>query len=69
MDGALDPDSSGYEQSAPKNEKKFDATMAAKWGILGWLSNQGSTPLVDVFTHSSADMVDFHVATVTQALQ
>ncbi|XP_028791645.1 patatin-like protein 2 [Neltuma alba] len=53
----------------PKNEKRFTAQLAAKWGLLGWLSHGGSTPLVDVFTQSSADMVDFHVATITQALQ
>ncbi|XP_054798672.1 patatin-like protein 2 [Prosopis cineraria] len=53
----------------PKNEQKFTAQVAAKWGLLDWLSHGGSTPLVDVFTQSSADMVDFHVATVTQALQ
>ncbi|KAG5065255.1 Patatin-like protein 2 [Glycine max] len=52
----------------PKNEQKFNAQMAAKWGLLDWLTNSGSTPLIDVFTQSSADMVDFHLATVTQAL-
>ncbi|CAL0323776.1 unnamed protein product [Lupinus luteus] len=53
----------------PKNEEKFNANMAAKWGLLGWLTHGGSTPLIDVFSQSSADMVDFHLATVTQALQ
>ncbi|XP_061343194.1 patatin-like protein 2 isoform X2 [Gastrolobium bilobum] len=52
----------------PKNEQKFNAKMAAKWGVLDWLTHGGSTPLIDVFTQSSADMVDFHLATVTQAL-
>ncbi|KAI4316729.1 hypothetical protein L6164_024680 [Bauhinia variegata] len=52
----------------PKNEQKFNANIAAKWGILDWLTHGGSTPLIDVFTQSSADMVDFHLATVTQAL-
>ncbi|KAK7352394.1 hypothetical protein VNO80_17814 [Phaseolus coccineus] len=52
----------------PKNEHKFNAKMAAKWGLFDWLTNSGSTPLIDVLTHSSADMVDFHLATVTQAL-
>ncbi|KAI4316726.1 hypothetical protein L6164_024678 [Bauhinia variegata] len=52
----------------PKNEQKFNANIAAKWGILGWLTHGGSTPLIDVFTQSSEDMVDFHIATVTQAL-
>ncbi|TKY75093.1 Patatin protein 2 [Spatholobus suberectus] len=52
----------------PKNEQKFNAKIAAKWGLLDWLTHSGSTPLVDVFTQSSADMVDYHLATVTQAL-
>ncbi|KAE9588427.1 hypothetical protein Lal_00003004 [Lupinus albus] len=52
----------------PKNEEKFNANMAAKWGLLGWLTHGGSTPLIDVFSQSSSDMVDFHLATVTQAL-
>jgi len=52
----------------PKNEQKFNAQMAAKWGLFDWLTKGCSTPLIDVLTHSSADMVDFHLATVTQAL-
>jgi hypothetical protein len=42
--------------------------MAAKWGLLDWLTHGGSTPLIDVFSQSSGDMVDFHLATITQAL-
>lgn len=53
---------------APKNEQKFNATMASKWGLLDWLTNSGSNPLIDIFSQSSADLVDFHLATVTQAL-
>ena len=53
---------------APKNEQKFSAIMAAKWGLLGWLTNSGCTPVIDVFSHSSVDMVDFHLATITEAL-
>jgi len=52
----------------PKNEQKFDSKLAAKWGLLDWLTHGGSTPLIDIFSQSSADMVDFHLATVTQAL-
>ncbi|KAK7383112.1 hypothetical protein VNO78_28781 [Psophocarpus tetragonolobus] len=50
-----------------KNEEKFNAQMAAKWGLLDWLTHSGTTPLIDVFTQSSADMVDFHLSAVTQA--
>lgn len=52
----------------PKNEQKFNAKMAAKWGLLDWLTHGGSTPLIDMFSQSSADMVDFHLAAVTRAL-
>ncbi|KAJ6752743.1 PATATIN [Salix koriyanagi] len=51
-----------------KSEEKYDAEEAAKWGLLGWLTSDESTPLVDVFTQASADMVDFHISTVFQAL-
>ena len=51
-----------------KNEEKFNAQMAAKWGLLDWLTQSGSNPLIDVFSQSSADMVDFHLSAVTQAL-
>ena len=53
---------------SPKSEQKYNAKMAAKWGVLGWLLHGGSTPLVDVFTQASADMVDFHISVVFQAL-
>ncbi|XP_074375510.1 patatin-like protein 5 [Apium graveolens] len=51
-----------------KNEHLYDARSAAKWGVLGWLLNQGSNPLVDVFTQSSGDMVDYHLSVDTQSL-
>lgn len=51
-----------------KREEKYDAAEAASWGLLGWLTADSSTPLVDVFTESSSDMVDFHLSTVFQAL-
>ncbi|KAK9269234.1 hypothetical protein L1049_001004 [Liquidambar formosana] len=47
---------------------KYNAKMAAKWGVLGWLLHGGSTPLVDVFTQASADMVNFHISVVFEAL-
>ncbi|XP_011038245.1 PREDICTED: patatin-like protein 2 isoform X1 [Populus euphratica] len=51
-----------------KSEEKYDAEEAAEWGVLGWLTSDHSTPLVDVFTQASGDMVDFHISTVFQAL-
>ncbi|KAA8531715.1 hypothetical protein F0562_006568 [Nyssa sinensis] len=52
-----------------KNENKYNAGMASKWGILTWLYNNGSTPLIDVFNQASADMVDFHLCVVFEALR
>ncbi|XP_049392749.1 patatin-like protein 2 [Solanum stenotomum] len=51
-----------------KVEQKYNAKIASKWGVLGWLLNGGSTPIVDVFTQASGDMVDFHISVVFQAL-
>ncbi|KAJ0614560.1 putative patatin-like phospholipase domain, Acyl transferase/acyl hydrolase/lysophospholipase [Helianthus annuus] len=51
-----------------KFQEKYDATKSSGWGVLGWLAGGGSTPLVDVFTQASGDMVDYHISTVFQAL-
>ncbi|KAB2023406.1 hypothetical protein E1A91_D06G018800v1 [Gossypium mustelinum] len=51
-----------------KDEKRYNAKQSAKWGILGWLTSGGSTPLVDVFTQASGDMVDLHLSVVFEAL-
>ncbi|XP_030454255.2 patatin-like protein 2 [Syzygium oleosum] len=53
---------------SPKSEERFTAHEAANWGIIGWLTSGGSTPLVNVFTQASADMVDLHLSVVFQAL-
>ncbi|CAD5194837.1 unnamed protein product [Musa acuminata subsp. malaccensis] len=53
---------------APKQEEKFTAQESAKWGVLGWLLNKGTTPLIDIFTQASADMVDIHASVLFQAL-
>ncbi|XP_042491769.1 patatin-like protein 2 [Macadamia integrifolia] len=51
-----------------KVEQKYNANVAAKWGAIKWLFNDGSTPLVDVFSQASGDMVDLHLSVVFQAL-
>ncbi|KAI8029441.1 Patatin-like protein 2 [Camellia lanceoleosa] len=51
-----------------KKDEKYNAKEAAKWGVLGWLTNGASTPLVDVFTEASGDIMDLHISTVFQAL-
>lgn len=52
-----------------KTEEKYNADMASKWGLLGWLTASNSTPLVDVFTQSSADMVDYNLCVFFQAVK
>nr|XP_019707266.1 patatin-like protein 2 [Elaeis guineensis] len=54
---------------SPKHEEKFTAPESAKWGLLGWLHNQGSTPIIDIFSQSSADMVDIHASILFEALR
>ncbi|PRQ47917.1 putative galactolipase [Rosa chinensis] len=51
-----------------KSEGKYTAAEASKWGLINWLFNNGSTPLVDMFGDASADMVDIHVSTLFQSL-
>uniref|UniRef100_A0A0E0IKV0 Patatin n=3 Tax=Oryza TaxID=4527 RepID=A0A0E0IKV0_ORYNI len=53
---------------SPKIEGKYNAQNAKSWGVLDWLLVGGSTPLVDIFTQASADMVDIHIAAVFKVL-
>ncbi|TKY70561.1 Patatin protein 3 [Spatholobus suberectus] len=52
-----------------KSEQKYNAQMVSKWGILTWLFNSGSTPIIDCFSEASTDMVDYHNTVVFSALQ
>ncbi|KAL1219318.1 Patatin-like protein 2 [Cardamine amara subsp. amara] len=51
-----------------KSEEKFNAKNVATWGLLGWLTHDNSTPIIDAFTNASSDMVDFHLSAVFRAL-
>ncbi|GKB46091.1 patatin-like protein 1 [Tanacetum coccineum] len=42
-----------------KREPRYDAKMAAKWGLIGWIDKDGTSPLIDAFTEASSDLVDF----------
>ncbi|KAL7225051.1 hypothetical protein ACSBR1_020357 [Camellia fascicularis] len=53
---------------SPKANEKYNADESAKWGLLGWLTSGGSTPIIDVFSQASSDMVDYHLNVVFQAL-
>lgn len=52
-----------------KNDHKYNAIRAAKWGIFGWLYDMGSAPLISVFSDASSDMVDYHLCVVFQVLR
>ncbi|XP_058228440.1 patatin-like protein 3 [Rhododendron vialii] len=52
-----------------KNDHKYSARRAAKWGIFGWLYDMGSAPLISVFSDASSDMVDYHLSVVFQVLR
>ncbi|GJN04891.1 hypothetical protein PR202_ga22471 [Eleusine coracana subsp. coracana] len=53
----------------PKQAKQYTAPECAKWGMLQWLYNSGFTPIIDIFSHASSDMVDIHAAVLFEALQ
>ena len=53
---------------SPKQEAKYDAAKASKWGIFSWMFDNGRTPLVDIFADASSDVVDFHVSTLFHSL-
>ncbi|XP_056169581.1 patatin-like protein 1 [Syzygium oleosum] len=42
------------------SELKFAAKKASKWGLLSWLVKDGSSPLINVYSQGSADIVDYH---------
>lgn len=53
---------------AARIEEKYNTKLASKWGMLDWLLHGGTTPLLEIFSQASADMVDFHSSLIFQAL-
>ncbi|KAA0045868.1 patatin-like protein 3 [Cucumis melo var. makuwa] len=45
---------------------KYNADDTAKWGSLGWVCKNKTTPIIDIFSDANADMVDIHLATMFQ---
>ncbi|TVU24254.1 hypothetical protein EJB05_26675 [Eragrostis curvula] len=45
---------------SPKQAKQYTAPDCAKWGLIQWIYNGGFTPIIDIFSHASSDMVDIH---------
>ncbi|KAG8384413.1 hypothetical protein BUALT_Bualt04G0115400 [Buddleja alternifolia] len=52
-----------------KFEEKYNTKDAAKWGLLGWVYDRGTSPLIEFFGETSSDMVDIHVSTMFQSLR
>ncbi|KAL2522836.1 Patatin-like protein 2 [Forsythia ovata] len=52
-----------------KLEEKYNVKEATKWGMLGWVYNNGASPLLDIYGDASSDMVDIHVSTLFQSLR
>ncbi|KQJ87808.1 patatin-like protein 1 [Brachypodium distachyon] len=50
-------------------EEEYTAPKCAKWGAWQWIYKGGFTPLIDIFSHASADMVDIHVNVLFKALR
>ncbi|MED6137416.1 hypothetical protein PIB30_064842 [Stylosanthes scabra] len=51
-----------------RNEHKYEAKKVAKWGMLNWLLDSGSTPIIDCYSEASTDMVDYHNCVIFTAL-
>ncbi|KAH7569709.1 hypothetical protein JRO89_XS06G0252100 [Xanthoceras sorbifolium] len=52
--------------AAHKQDIKYSAVRASKWGSLNWVYNWGNKSLFDILADASCDMVDFHVSTLFQ---
>ncbi|KAJ4714935.1 Patatin [Melia azedarach] len=53
---------------AAKQEFKYSAATASKWGLFDWIYDNGKTPMLDIFSDASSDVVDIHVSTLFQSL-
>ncbi|KAM0880338.1 hypothetical protein ACQ4PT_033653 [Festuca glaucescens] len=53
---------------AAKQAEMYTAPDCAKWGVIRWLHHGSFIPLVTMFSHASADMVDIHAAMLFKAL-
>ncbi|KAG9450928.1 hypothetical protein H6P81_010893 [Aristolochia fimbriata] len=54
---------------ASRKEMKYNAKMASKWGVFDWLYSKGGSPLVDMFTQASAEMVDYHMLSLFDSVR
>ncbi|XP_076917334.1 patatin-like protein 2 isoform X1 [Bidens hawaiensis] len=52
----------------PKRSEKYNSHKASRWGLLNWVFNNGSSPIFDIYSDASSDMVDIHVTTLFRSL-
>jgi len=52
-----------------RNQEKYNAKMASKWGLMCWVFESGSTPILDCYSEAIHDMVDYQSSVVFQALR
>ncbi|KAL4582367.1 hypothetical protein LXL04_006914 [Taraxacum kok-saghyz] len=52
----------------PKRSEKYNSKKASRWGLLNWVFDNGSSPIIDIFMDASSDMVDIHVSTLFRSL-
>ncbi|XP_024978738.1 patatin-like protein 2 [Cynara cardunculus var. scolymus] len=50
-----------------KSSEKYTAQIAARWGLLSWIFDNGSAPIIHIYSDASSDMVDIHVSTLFRA--
>ncbi|KAL8199356.1 hypothetical protein R6Q57_012924 [Mikania cordata] len=51
-----------------KRSERYNARKASRWGLLNWVFDNGSSPLFNIYSDASSDMVDIHVTTLFQSL-
>ncbi|KAK4841131.1 hypothetical protein QYF36_026559 [Acer negundo] len=51
-----------------KTEHRYSAAKSSEWGMTTWIYEGGRTPIIDIFTDASSDIVDFHVSTLFQSI-
>ncbi|KAK2657419.1 hypothetical protein Ddye_010471 [Dipteronia dyeriana] len=51
-----------------KKEQRYSAAKSSTWGMTTWIYECGRTPIIDIFTDASSDIVDFHVSTLFQSI-
>lgn len=52
-----------------RNEQKYNAKTSAKWGLVSWLFEKGSSPIIQAFYEAGADMVDYQNNIVFQSFR